>query len=97
LLERGFFDARAVWFLCPLLNPVGLAHGTRENAGGLDLNRDYLHPASTEVRAHTAWLQRQPRFDLALILHEDWRVIWTSFSHGMRRNGLFSVVEQYAA
>jgi protein MpaA len=72
LLERGFFDARAIWFICPLLNPVGLARGTRENAGGLDLNRDYRDPASAEVRAHIAWLQRQPRFDLALIVHEDW-------------------------
>jgi hypothetical protein len=72
LLERGFFDARAVWFICPLLNPVGLARGTRENANGLDLNRDYRNPASAEIRAHVAWLQRQPRFDLALIVHEDW-------------------------
>jgi protein MpaA len=72
LLERGFFDARAVWFICPLLNPAGLARGTRENAGGLDLNRDYRSPASAEVRAHVAWLQSQPRFDLALIVHEDW-------------------------
>jgi predicted deacylase len=72
LLERGFFDARATWFLCPLLNPVGLTRGTRENADGLDLNRDYRQPASAEIRAHVAWLQRQPRFDLVLCIHEDW-------------------------
>jgi len=72
LLERGFFDARAIWFICPLLNPVGLARGTRENADGLDLNRDYRNPASAEIRAHVAWLQRQPRFDLAFVVHEDW-------------------------
>lgn len=72
LLERGFFDARAVWFVCPLLNPVGLAASTRENAGGLDLNRDYRHLVSAEIRAHIVWLQRQPPFDLALCLHEDW-------------------------
>jgi protein MpaA len=72
LLERGFFDERAIWFICPLLNPVGLVRGTRENADGLDLNRDYRDPASAEIRAHVAWLQRQPRFDLALIVHEDW-------------------------
>jgi protein MpaA len=72
LLERGFFDARAFWFICPLLNPVGLARGTRENAGGLDLNRDYRNPTSAEVRAHVAWLRCQPRFDLALVVHEDW-------------------------
>jgi len=72
LLERGFFDARAVWLICPLLNPVGLAANTRENAGGLDLNRDYRHFVSAEIRAHIAWLQRQPPLDLALCLHEDW-------------------------
>ncbi|HXB01926.1 MAG TPA: M14 family metallocarboxypeptidase [Opitutaceae bacterium] len=72
LLERGFFDARATWFICPLLNPVGLARGTRENANGIDLNRDYRNPASAEIRAHVAWLQRQPRFDLAILVHEDW-------------------------
>jgi succinylglutamate desuccinylase/aspartoacylase family protein len=73
LLEEKRFDARANWFLCPLLNPVGLAKGTRENAEGIDLNRDYRGtPRSNEVAAHVTWLQRQPRFDLALCLHEDW-------------------------
>jgi murein peptide amidase A len=72
LLERGFFDTRATWFLCPLLNPVGLTRNTRENADGLDLNRDYRHLVSPEIRAHVAWLEHQPRFDLVLCLHEDW-------------------------
>jgi protein MpaA len=72
LIERGLFDARAVWFICPLLNPAGLARGTRENTDGLDLNRDYRSMASAEIRAHVAWLQRQPRFDLAVLVHEDW-------------------------
>ncbi len=72
LLKRGVFDQRATWFLCPLLNPTGLARGTRENADGLDLNRDYKDLSSLEIRAHTAWLRRQPNFDLTLCLHEDW-------------------------
>jgi len=73
LLQQGFFDPRAVWFLCPVLNPVGLARGTRENADGVDLNRDYRVPSrSSETRAHIAWLQSQPNFDLAICLHEDW-------------------------
>jgi hypothetical protein len=45
---------------------------TRENAGGLDLNRQYLEPTAEETRAHMAWLLRQPRFDVTLCLHEDW-------------------------
>jgi succinylglutamate desuccinylase/aspartoacylase family protein len=72
MLEAGVFDARAVWFLCPLLNPVGLARGIRENADTLDLNRDYKDLRSAEIRAHVAWLRRQPRFDVAFCLHEDW-------------------------
>ena len=72
LLESGALDARAVWFLCPILNPDGLSRGTRENAGGLDLNRDYRHLNSPEVRAHVGWLRRQPNFDLAVCVHEDW-------------------------
>lgn len=72
LIELGVFDRRANWFLCPLLNPAGLARGTRENAEGLDLNRDYKALRSHEIRAHTAWLRHQPNFDLTLCLHEDW-------------------------
>jgi hypothetical protein len=75
LVEGGFFDDRAVWFLCPLLNPCGLAKGTRENPAGLDLNRDYRHLESPEVRAHTRWLGRQPNFELAVCVHEDWEAV----------------------
>ena len=72
LLERGVFDTRAVWFLCPLLNPAGFNRRTRENADGLDLNRDYKTLRSLEIQAHARWLQRQPNFDLTLHVHEDW-------------------------
>jgi len=72
MLESGVFDARANWFLCPLLNPTGFLRGTRENTDGLDLNRDYKHLASAEIRAHVRWLQRQPNFDFTICLHEDW-------------------------
>ncbi len=61
----------SLW-LCPCLNPVGFARNCRENADGVDLNRDYRHRETGEVRAHIAWLERQPVFDLALCLHEDW-------------------------
>ena len=72
LLDSGFFDARAVWFICPMLNPAGLAKGIRENASGADLNRDYRQPESAEVQAHVKWLKSQPNFDLVICVHEDW-------------------------
>ena len=72
MIESGDFDQRAVWILCPILNPVGLAAGARENAAGIDLNRDYRSPESPETKAHIAWLQSQPNFDLAICAHEDW-------------------------
>jgi hypothetical protein len=72
LLERGFFDDRATWFVCPLLNPAGFLRASRENAEGFDLNRDYKATRSREIAAHIDWLKQQPNFDLTLCLHEDW-------------------------
>jgi protein MpaA len=72
LIETGVLDSRAVWFVCPLLNPDGHVRGTRENPMGTDLNRDYRHLESPEVRAHIGWLGCQPNFDLAVCVHEDW-------------------------
>lgn len=71
-LLNGVFDDRANWFLVPMVNPAGFIQGRRENDHGIDLNRDYLTGEASEVRDHVAWLVRQPRFDLALCLHEDW-------------------------
>jgi hypothetical protein len=72
LLEAGAFDDRAVWFICPLLNPAGFLRTTRENADGLDLNRDYQDLRAAEIRAHVQWLRHQPNFDLTICVHEDW-------------------------
>jgi hypothetical protein len=72
LLRRDVFDNHAEWYLVPLLNPTGFVASTRENAGGVDLNRDYRHPRSAEILAHTRWLAKQPRFDVTFCLHEDY-------------------------
>jgi protein MpaA len=72
LIERGVLDARAVWFVCPLLNPAGFNCRRRENAEGLDLNRDYKALRSLEIQAHARWLQRQPNFTATFHVHEDW-------------------------
>lgn len=72
LVQKGCLDDRCAWYLCPLLNPAGFRRATRENAAGLDLNRDYKSPRSPEVQAHVSWLQRQPQFDVVFCVHEDW-------------------------
>ena len=76
LLRANVWPADAEIFLLPCLNPAGFSRNTRENGEGVDLNRDYRDLQAAEVRAHVAWLQRQPAFDVTLCLHEDWE------SHG---------------
>jgi predicted deacylase len=71
LRENQWPDDVALW-VCPCLNPTGFPLNRRENSGGIDLNRDYRHLQSAEVRAHVEWLREQPGFDLSLCLHEDW-------------------------
>jgi hypothetical protein len=75
LKENDWPEDADIW-ICPCLNPKGFPLNRRENADGVDLNRDYRHSRSAEIRAHVAWLNRQPNFDLTLCLHEDWE------SHG---------------
>lgn len=71
LQENRWPDHADIW-LCPCLNPTGFLRHTRANAQGIDLNRQYLHLEAAETRAHIEWLQRQPSFDVAICLHEDW-------------------------
>jgi protein MpaA len=72
LLDAGVFDGRASWWLCPVLNPWGLANGHRGNVDGHDLNRDYLARATREVAQHAGWLESLAVPELFLSLHEDW-------------------------
>ena len=53
--ENTWPDDIELW-LCPCLNPTGFAVNRRENAHGIDLNRQYLHPEAAETRAHVEWL-----------------------------------------
>lgn len=72
LLQENCWPNDVEIWLCPCLNPTGFVANRRENAGGTDLNRQYLQPKAHEIIAHIAWLQEQPKFDLCLCLHEDW-------------------------
>jgi len=72
LLQDDAWPAHVDLWVCPCLNPTGFPLNRRENAQGIDLNRQYLHPEAAETRAHIDWLRRQPSFDVTLCLHEDW-------------------------
>lgn len=72
LVQENNWPASAEIYLLPCLNPNGFVANRRDNGQGIDLNRDYLHLQSGEVRAHIAWLEKQRPFDLCLCLHEDW-------------------------
>jgi murein peptide amidase A len=72
LLAEDRWPGDVALTLCPCLNPTGFSMNSRENAAGIDLNRDYLRPVSPEVRRHVAWMESQPEFDVTLCLHEDW-------------------------
>ena len=72
LLKDNIWPTGVDIFLCPCLNPTGFPQSRRENALGIDLNRDYRDSQSEETRHHVEWLKRKPRFDVTLCLHEDW-------------------------
>lgn len=74
LLAEGYFKDEINWHLIPMLNPQGLALGTRENADKIDLNRDYKAGKTKEVATHLEWLKNQHdiHYDLTINLHEDW-------------------------
>ena len=75
LQDNRWPDNLELW-MCPCLNPAGFTLNTRANIKGIDLNRGYLNPVAEEILAHIAWLERQPPFNLCMMLHEDWE------SHG---------------
>jgi hypothetical protein len=72
LLQENQWPQNAEIFLLPCLNQAGFTLNRRENAQGVDLNRDYLDPKTDEIRAHISWLERQRPFNITLCLHEDW-------------------------
>jgi len=72
LLKQNAWPAGVNLWLIPCLNPRGYELNTRENENGVDLNRDYRTVATPLAKAHIAWLDARPRFDLSLLLHEDW-------------------------
>jgi hypothetical protein len=72
LIEEDQWPSTVSLWVVPCLNMRGFDLNQRENSDGIDLNRDYRHLQTPEVRAHICWLEKQPPLDLCLCLHEDW-------------------------
>ena len=72
LLKENAWPSDANLWILPCINPTGFEMQKRENGWDVDLNRDYKKPTTPEIEAHVSWLERQPNFDLAFCLHEDW-------------------------
>lgn len=72
LIDEDQWPSNVSLWVVPCLNMQGFDLNQRENPDGIDLNRDYRHLQTAEVRAHIKWLEKQPSFDLCLCLHEDW-------------------------
>lgn len=72
LMRSGAFTDEGNWALCPALNPTGLAAGTRGNADGEDLNRDYWARKTREIGSHVEWLKSTEVPTRFISLHEDW-------------------------
>ncbi len=96
LLEEDQWPAEASLWVLPCLNPTGFAVNRRENAEGMDLNRQYLQPKAKETLAHIDWLKRQHNFDLCFCLHEDWEA-QGFYVYELNPDGQPSLAEQIVA
>ncbi len=71
LIQNEWPTDTNIW-LCPCLNPTGFVCNQRKNDRNIDQNRDYNCLVTSETKAHVEWLEQQPQFDVAIMLHEDW-------------------------
>jgi len=73
-------------WLVPTLNPDGLAHGTRANADGVDLNRSFPNGREPETRAAVALVRRlHPDVTIWFHQHQDLVRAWGSSQGAARR------------
>jgi hypothetical protein len=91
LLRRSTTDASVrslletyAFYVLPLVNPDGFALNTRENADGLDINRDYSYPLRSDAESfqtveaqHMKSLQESVGFRAAIAYHSGAQeVLW---------------------
>ena len=64
-------------WLIPTANPDGCQRGTRQNAHGADLNRDFYERTQPETRAVVAFIRRiKPRISIWYHQHQDLVRAW---------------------
>ncbi|MEQ1840136.1 MAG: M14 family metallocarboxypeptidase [Verrucomicrobiales bacterium] len=96
-LELHQLSCDCDWVIAPVLNPSGLRQGTRENAEGIDLNRDFFRRETGEVCALIDWWVSQDRgCDLHLSLHEDWETSGL-YLYEINTGGVGSLAEKILA
>ena len=72
LIQEDLLPKNCSYAVFPCLNPRGMRISSRETPEGMDLNRDFLEAETIEVQTELKKLQAYERFDVALLLHEDW-------------------------
>ena len=71
------------FLILPCINPYGYVHNTRENRGGVDLNRSFEETNIAEVDIVKETLAGQ-RFDFCIDFHEDWEAKGVYFYEAQR-------------
>jgi murein peptide amidase A len=65
-----------LWVI-PMVNPDGCSRGTRQNAHGVDLNRDFYERTQPETRAVVAFIRRiRPHISIWYHQHQDLVRAW---------------------
>ena len=71
------------FLILPCINPYGYVHNTRENRGGVDLNRSFEQTGIAEVDIVKETIAGQ-RFDFCIDFHEDWEATGAYLYEGRR-------------
>ena len=74
---------RFKFLILPCINPYGYVHNTRENKGGVDLNRSFEETGIAEVDIVKEAIAGQ-RFDFCIDFHEDWEATGVYLYEGQR-------------
>ncbi len=88
---------RLAFSVFPCLNPTGFELGTRENATGIDMNRQFSRDDVPEVRAVRAAI-KDVMFDVTIDAHEDPEELgYYMYAHFENQSWMASIVDAVSA